>query len=124
MPTPPGPVRLTIRTSGSAVRPCRYSSSRSRPTSLQQSQQALNQASKQLSSATGQAAGSNGQANSAAGQANSAAGQASAASIQAGAVGANAQQTVNKASKLAGCMAAAGTDTGKLQACTAKYGSS
>lgn len=79
-------------------------------TTLQQSQQALNQASKQLRNPTGQAAASNS--------------QASAADGQAGTVSAKVQQSVNKASKLAGCMAAAGTDTGKLQACTAKYGSS
>ena len=68
---------------------------------LQQSQQALNQAQKQLSNAAGQAG-------SAASQSSSVAGAA--------------QQTVNKAAKLAGCLASAGTDVSKVQACQTQYG--
>ncbi len=39
-----------------------------------------------------------------------------------GAAGANASQTLSKAAKLTACISAAGTDTSKLQACQAQYG--
>jgi ABC-type uncharacterized transport system fused permease/ATPase subunit len=62
---------------------------------LQQSQQALNQAQHQISNAGSQTAA-------------------------AGSQGA-AQQTVTKAQKLVACLASAGTDVSKVQACQAKY---
>jgi peptidoglycan hydrolase CwlO-like protein len=68
---------------------------------IQQSQQVLSQAQKQISSATGQAGATSGQAGAAAGQ---------------------AQQTVNRAAKLASCLASAGIDSGKIQACQSQYG--
>jgi hypothetical protein len=64
---------------------------------LQQTQQAVKQAQQQLSSDNG----------SGSGQASPAAGQA--------------QQTLGNAAKLTTCLAAAGTDPTKLQACQAKY---
>jgi peptidoglycan hydrolase CwlO-like protein len=60
---------------------------------LQQTQQAVQQAQQQLSSAGGQASPAAGQA----------------------------QQTLGNAAKLTTCLAAAGTDSTKLQACQAKY---
>jgi uncharacterized protein YciW len=65
---------------------------------LQQSQQALNQAA-QLSNTANQAASSG----------------------QSGAVSTAAQQTLTKAQKLTACLASAGTDLSKAQACQAKY---
>ena len=67
---------------------------------LQQSQQALNQAQKQLSNAGNQISTSSGQ---------------SATVNQAG-------QELNKAAKLTNCVAAAGTDVTKVQACQAQFG--
>lgn len=61
---------------------------------LQQTQQSINQAQKQLGSASGQVGSANGQA----------------------------QQQLSKAAKLTSCVAAAGTDVTKVQACDAKYG--
>ena len=61
---------------------------------LQQTQQAINQTQKQLGSASGQVGSANGQA----------------------------QQQLSKAAKLTSCVAAAGTDVTKVQACDAKYG--
>ena len=63
---------------------------------LQQSQQVLNQAQKQITSAGG--AGSS--------------------------VTKQAKQQLSKASKLNGCVAAAGTDPSKLEACQSKYAGS
>jgi hypothetical protein len=62
---------------------------------IQQSQQAINQAQKQLSSASGQAG--------------------------AGAGAGQAQKVLSKAAKLTSCVAAAGTDPTKMQACQVKY---
>jgi type II secretory pathway component PulM len=75
---------------------------------LQQSQQVLNNAQKQLKDATGQAS--------------SAARQAGTASTAATGVANSVQKTVNKAQKLAACVAAAGTDVSKVQACQAQFG--
>ena len=61
---------------------------------LQQTQQAINQTQKQLGSASGQVGSANGQA----------------------------QQQLSKAAKLTSCVAAAGTDVTKVQACDAKDG--
>jgi preprotein translocase subunit YajC len=53
--------------------------------------------------------------------------QARSAEHQAGAAGTKADKQVNtqlsKAAKLASCIAAAGTDTGKLSSCQSQYGS-
>ncbi len=64
---------------------------------LQQSQQVINQTKKDLSSAASQGG-------------------------QGGQAAAKAQATVNKAGKLTACVAAAGTDVSKVQACQAKFG--
>jgi hypothetical protein len=66
---------------------------------LQQTQQAVKQAQQQLGSSSG-SGGASGQAGSATGQ---------------------AQQALGNAAKLTTCLAAAGTDPTKLQACQAKY---
>jgi predicted PurR-regulated permease PerM len=87
------------------ISPSQNTANQAIKTGLQQSQQALNQAQKQLSNAAGQAGSSASQASSAAGTA-----------------AGTAQQTVNKAAKLAGCLASAGTDVSKVQACQAQYG--
>jgi hypothetical protein len=73
---------------------------------MQQTQQAIKQAQQQINSA-----GASNQASVASGH----------ASKQFAAVGAKANQQLNQAGKLAACVAAAGTDTGKLQACQVKY---
>lgn len=71
---------------------------------MQQTQQAVKQAQQQLSNQTSEA---------------KAAGQA--AGSQASAVSSQAQQTLSKAAKLTNCVAAAGTDATKLQACQVKF---
>ncbi len=47
--------------------------------------------------------------------------QLSSAGSQAGAAGSQAQQQLNRAAKLASCVAAAGTDISKAQACQSEY---
>jgi hypothetical protein len=74
---------------------------------LQQTQHAIKQAEKQLSDATGPAA-----AGQPAPQVSNGASQVSAA----------AQTTLSKTARLAQCVAAAGTDPTKLQACQSQYG--
>ena len=69
-------------------------------TGLQQSQQAINQAQKQLGNASGHAGSTSGQA---------------------AGVSAQTNQTLSKAQKLTACLSTAGTDTGKIQACQAKF---
>ncbi len=69
-------------------------------TGLQQGQQALNQAQKQLKSASQQSSSSSSTASS---------------------VTKTAQHKLSQASKLAGCISAAGTDVSKVQACQAKF---
>ena len=65
--------------------------------------------------------GSN-QASAASGHASKQAAAAGAqANKQLAAAGAKANKQLNEAGKLAACVAAAGTDTGKLQACQVKY---
>ena len=83
------------------IQPTQNTANQAVKSGLQQSQQALNQAQKQLSNAASQAGLSTSQAPSVAG---------------------TAQQTVNKAAKLAGCLASAGTDISKVQACQGQYG--
>ena len=92
------------------IQPSQNTANQAIKTGLQQSQQAINQASKALStagsqtipSATPQAPAQVQQ------QVSKAAGQA--------------QQTLNKAAKLANCLSQAGIDTSKVQACQAQYG--
>ena len=80
-----------------------------------QTQQAIKQAQQQINSA-------NSQANVASGHASKQAAAAGArANKQVAAAGAKANQQLNQAAKLAACASAAGTDTGKLQACQVKY---
>lgn len=67
---------------------------------LQQSQLAIKQAQKQLSSTGGQAGAASGQAAAASGQ---------------------AQKVLSSAAKLTACVAAAGTDPSKIQACQVKF---
>lgn len=83
------------------IKPSENTANQAVRSGLQQSQQALNQAQKQLSSATGQSGSASSQVSQAAGQ---------------------AQQKVSQAAKLAGCLAQAGIDTSKIQACQASYG--
>jgi len=83
------------------INPSENTANQAVKTGLQQSQQALNQAQKQLSNAASQTGSSASQGSTAA---------------------ATASQTVNKAAKLAGCLASAGTDVSKVQACQAQYG--
>jgi hypothetical protein len=83
-------------------------------TGLQQSEQVIKQANQQLNSATGQAG-------AAARQASTVAGQASSASGQSSNVSGAAKQELSKAEKLAQCVTAAGTDTGKIAAGQAKF---
>ncbi len=77
------------------ISPAQNTANQALKTGLQQSQQVINQAQKQLSnSSSGQAAG----------------------------VTQQAQQALGNAAKLTACVSAAGTDTGKLQACQVKFG--
>jgi hypothetical protein len=84
---------------------------------LSETQQAIKQAQHQINSATG-----SGQASAVTGHAKkqiaTATGQAKKALTTAGA---QANKQLSVASKLAACVAAAGTDTSKLQACQVKY---
>lgn len=77
---------------------------------LQQSQQVLNQAQKQIASESGQASATSGSVQRTAG----ASGQAT------GAAG-TAEKVLSRAQKLTACVAAAGTDPTRLEACQAKY---
>ena len=85
---------------------------------LQQTQQAIRQSQQQIN----QASGAN-QANAvAAGHASKqVAAAAKQANKQLAAAGAKANQQLSQAGKLAACVTAAGTDTGKIQACQVKY---
>jgi hypothetical protein len=80
-----------------------------------QTQQAIKQAQQQVNGAGIQASGASGHARK---QPTAAGAQAS---KQIAAAGAQANQQLNQAGKLAACVTAAGTDTGKLQACQVKY---
>jgi hypothetical protein len=73
----------------------------------QQTQQAIKQAQHQINSANDGSA--------------SAKAVSAHASKQVAAAGAKANQQLSTAAKLAACVSAAGTDTGKLQACQVKY---
>jgi hypothetical protein len=80
-----------------------------------QTQQAIKQAQQQINSAATQANGASGRASK------QAAAAGAKANKQIAAAGAQANQQLNQAGKLAACVSAAGTDTGKLQACQVKY---
>jgi hypothetical protein len=82
---------------------------------LQQTQQAIKQAQQQINSASNPASAASGHANH---QVTAAGAKAN---KQLAAAGAKANQQLNVAGKLAACVAAAGTDTSKLQACQVKY---
>jgi len=93
------------------IQPSQNTANQAVKAGLQQSQNALNQAQKQLSNATAPT---------------SSAAPASPATAQtqqqiAGATS-KAQQTLNKASKLANCLSQAGIDTSKVAACQANFG--
>ena len=79
------------------IKPDSDSAQQALKSGLQQSQQVINQSKKDLSNAASQGG-------------------------QGGQAAAKAQATVNKAGKLASCVAAAGTDVSKMQACQAKFG--
>lgn len=76
------------------IQPDNNTANQALKTGLQQSQQVINQAKKQLSTAGSQS--------------NAATGQAS--------------KQLDKAAKLTSCVAAAGTDAGKIQTCQAQFG--
>jgi F0F1-type ATP synthase membrane subunit b/b' len=80
-----------------------------------QTQQAIKQAQQQINSAGNQATGASGRASK------HAAAAGAKANKQIAAAGKQANQQLNQAGKLAACVSAAGTDTGKLQACQVKY---
>jgi hypothetical protein len=83
------------------IQPDQNTANQALKSGLQQTQQAINSAQKQLGSASSQASGAGSAASQAAGQ---------------------AQQQLSNASKLTSCVAAAGTDVSKVQACDAKFG--
>ena len=80
-----------------------------------QTQQAIKQAQQQIDSAGKQASAASGYAGKHAAAADTKANQ------QIAAAGARANKQLSQAGKLAACVSAAGTDTGKLQACQVKY---
>jgi hypothetical protein len=80
-----------------------------------QTQQAIKQAQQQINDASDQASAASGHTSK------QAAAVGAKANKQITAAGAQANQQLNEAGKLAACVSAAGTDTGKLQACQVKY---
>jgi peptidoglycan hydrolase CwlO-like protein len=76
------------------IKPSSDTANQAAKTGLQQSSQALNQVQKQVGQATSQAGGTSGQA----------------------------QQTISKVQKLTTCLASAGTDLTKVQACRSQFG--
>jgi hypothetical protein len=76
------------------IRPDNNAAQQALKSGLQQSQQVLNQAQQQLKSSGATASGA----------------------------GAAANSTLNRAAKLTSCVQAAGTDTGAIAACQAKFG--
>jgi hypothetical protein len=80
-----------------------------------QTQQVIKQAQQQINGASNQASAASGHASKQAAAAGAKANQ------QIAAARVKASQQLNQAGKLAACVAAAGTDTGKLQACQVKY---
>ena len=96
------------------IQPSQNTANQAIKTGLQQSQQAINQASKALSTAGSQTTPA----------ATPAATPQAPAQVQqqVSKAAGQAQQTLNKAAKLASCLAQAGIDTSKVQACQAQYG--
>jgi F0F1-type ATP synthase membrane subunit b/b' len=84
-----------------AIKPSTDTANQAIKTGLQQSQQAINQGQQALSQAGKQLGSASGKAGTVAGQ---------------------AQQQLSKAQKLTNCIAAAGTDVTKVQACQLKFG--
>jgi hypothetical protein len=82
---------------------------------MQQTQQAIKQAQQQINTGSKQASAASGHASK------QFAAAGAKANKQLAAAGAKANKQLNEAGKLAACVAAAGTDTGKLQACQVKY---
>ncbi len=82
---------------------------------MQQTQQAIKQAQQQINSGSNQASAASGHASK------QFAAAGAKANKQLAAAGAKANKQLSEAGKLAACVAAAGTDTGKLQACQVKY---
>ena len=91
------------------IKPSENTANQAVKTGLQQSQQALNQAQKQLASPITSPSGATGSA-------------ASQVQKQVSQATGQAQQTLSKAAKLTSCIAQAGTDASKLQACQANFG--
>jgi hypothetical protein len=96
------------------IQPSQNTANQAIKTGLQQSQQAINQASKALSTAGSQTTPA----------ATPAATPQAPAQVQQAVSSATsqAQQTLSKAAKLANCLAQAGIDTSKVQACQAQFG--
>ncbi len=82
------------------IQPSTSTANQAIKTGLQQSEQLIKQSEKQLSSAGAQTSAANGQTAT---------------------VSKQAQQQLSSASKLTACVAAAGTDPSKIQACQIKY---
>ena len=84
-----------------AIKPSTDTANQAVKQGLQQSQQVIKGAEKQLSTAGSQLSNASGQA---------------------GAVSGQASQALSKAAKLTNCVAAAGTDVTKVQACQVQFG--
>ena len=89
------------------IAPSQNTANQAIKTGLQQSQQVIKQAKHQLNAVAGQAGAANSQASAATGQASS--------------VTRHANTELSRAARLAQCVTAAGTDTGKIQACQTKF---
>ena len=89
------------------IRPDQSTANHALKSGLAQSQQVINQAQKQLSTASSAANGAGAAAGSSA---------AVTSAVNQG------QKILSKAQKLTKCVAAAGTDTGKLATCQSQYG--
>jgi hypothetical protein len=89
------------------IAPSQNTANQALKTGLQQTQQVIKQAQQQLGTGSGQGSAASGQANAAAGQASAVTGQA--------------KTQLSNAAKLTDCVAAAGTDVTKVQACQVKY---
>lgn len=100
------------------IQPSQNTANQAVKAGLQQGQQALDQAQQQLNSATTPAAPASPASPA------STAGTAATAQTQQAIAGATskAQQTLNKAAKLANCLSAAGIDASKVAACQANFG--
>jgi hypothetical protein len=86
-------------------------------TGMKQTQQAITQAEQDVSDSSG----TGGSSKHASKQVAAAKHEAAAANKQVTKVANQAKSHLNEAAKLASCVTAAGTDTGKIEACQAKY---